>query len=105
MKYEAIERMQDEYPVARLCAVLGVSQSGYYAWLKREPCSRAAEDTTLKDKIVSLWQQFRRVYGAPRLYKELLAQRELLHLFWHRGLLGEWEERIRGSWWNYRGFT
>jgi putative transposase len=74
VKYEAIERMGEQYPVVRMCAVLGVSESGYYAWLKREPCQRAAEDATLKGKIVSLWQQFRRVYGAPRLYKELLSQ-------------------------------
>lgn len=74
MKYEAIARMREDYPVARLCAVLGVSASGYYAWLKREPCPRAAEDATLKGQIVSLWRQFRRVYGAPRLWEELRDQ-------------------------------
>ena len=37
MKYTAIEQWQHEFPIARLCAVLKVSASGYYAWLKRPP--------------------------------------------------------------------
>jgi putative transposase len=74
MKYEVIEQSKSEYPVKRLCVVLGVSESGYYAWLKREPSQRALQDSQLRQKIVSIWQQFRGIYGAPRIHAELLAQ-------------------------------
>ncbi|GAB5494888.1 MAG: hypothetical protein Phog2KO_51030 [Phototrophicaceae bacterium] len=37
MKYEAIQHWKDEFPIARLCKVLTVSESGYYAWVQREP--------------------------------------------------------------------
>lgn len=101
MKYEAIARMREDYPVARLCAVLGVSASGYYAWLKREPCPRAAEDATLKGQIVSLWRQFRRVYGAPRLWEELRDQgirtsiKRVARLMREAGIAGKMARRKR----------
>ena len=74
MKYEAIEKMREDYPIKLLCAVLGVSLSGYYDWRERKPSQREVEDACLKEKIVALWHKFRRIYGAPRLYRELLAQ-------------------------------
>ena len=40
MKYPAIERSKDEFPVSRLCQTLEVSASGYYAWSKRVPSTR-----------------------------------------------------------------
>jgi len=32
MKYRFIEKHQDKYSVGRICTLLGVSRSGYYAW-------------------------------------------------------------------------
>jgi transposase InsO family protein len=74
MKYSAIERTRDEFPVRRLCAVLGVSESGYYAWLKHEPSQRALENVRLRETICALWRQFRGIYGAPRIHAELRDQ-------------------------------
>ena len=42
------------YPVATQCRVLGVSTSGYYAWLKRPISRRAAADLVLKERIVAI---------------------------------------------------
>jgi len=74
MKYAAIERSKDEFPVSRLCQTLGVSVSGYYAWSKRAPSTRTVENSRLRDKIVQLWQQVRVIYGVPRIHAEMLAQ-------------------------------
>jgi transposase InsO family protein len=71
MKYEAIERYKAEFPIARLCAVLEVSESGYYAWLKRDLCDRDLENASLTEQIVAIWRKFRRIYGAPRIWIEL----------------------------------
>lgn len=74
MKYEAIEQSKADFPISRLCAVLSVSESGYYAWLKREPGARDIESNTLAEQIIQIWHKFRRIYGAPRIWPELVAK-------------------------------
>ena len=59
-----------------MCRVLGLSPSGYYAWLKRPPSNRARQDQALREKIVQIWNENRRVYGRPRLHAELRARGE-----------------------------
>ena len=68
MKYEAIERYKAEFPIVRLCAVLEVSESGYYAWLKREVCVREAENASLTEQVMAIWLKLRKIYGAPRIW-------------------------------------
>ena len=59
------------YPVSIMCALLGVSKSGYYAWAGRAPSDRALTDAWLLEKIREIWADHRRVYGAPRIHAEL----------------------------------
>jgi len=54
-----------------MCRVLGVSRSGYYAWLKRAPSARCEEDERLKVRIDEIHEQSRGTYGVPRIYIEL----------------------------------
>jgi transposase InsO family protein len=54
------------------CRVLGVSESGYYAWRKR-PCSaRAVRDAWLTDRIRAIHAASRGTYGARRVRAELV---------------------------------
>lgn len=55
----------------RLCRTLGVSRSGYYAWLNREDSDRDRHDAVLKEGIRELHQGYRRAYGAPRVHMAL----------------------------------
>lgn len=57
--------------VATLCRVLGVSKSGYYAWLYRKPSRRNEENEHLTQRIRTAFEQNRRAYGSPRIYWEL----------------------------------
>jgi transposase InsO family protein len=57
-----------------MCQVLEVSESGYYAWLKREPSEREQEDKKLGDLIEDAYQKNRQVYGIPRIHAELKEQ-------------------------------
>lgn len=40
MRFRFIEDHRDKFPVKRMCQVLGVSPSGYYAWCGRPPNKR-----------------------------------------------------------------
>ena len=35
-----MDMLSHEYPVKDICKMMGVSRSGYYKWLRREPSSR-----------------------------------------------------------------
>jgi transposase InsO family protein len=74
MSYECVKTCADEFPVLRVCEVLKVSESGYYAWLKRTPSQREQANQSLKMWIQKIWEQFKQCYGAPRIYAELQAQ-------------------------------
>jgi len=50
-----------------------VREGSYYAWLRREPSARAIENTMLLKQIKDLWHHFRGIYGAPRIWSELVA--------------------------------
>ena len=65
---------QASYPVRRMCDLLGVSPSGYYAWLNRSPSPRERADRELRDRIVEVHSRSRGIYGAPRVHAELAAE-------------------------------
>jgi transposase InsO family protein len=58
-----------------MCAALGVSRSGYYAWAGgREPGPRQKRREELAEQIRRVHEQSRRTYGSPRVYQELKAR-------------------------------
>jgi putative transposase len=61
------------WPVALLCEALGVSRSGFYAWLRRGPSARSHRDEVLSAKIRTSFQASDRTYGARRVWHDLLA--------------------------------
>lgn len=54
-----------------LCRVLGVSPSGFYAWLQRPPSRRAVANAQLSATIQQVHAASHGVYGAPRVHAEL----------------------------------
>ena len=51
MKFRFIEKHQNKYSVGRICALLGVSRSGYYAWKNHKPSQREQLNQALIDHI------------------------------------------------------
>lgn len=54
-----------------MCGVLGVSRSGFYEWLNRQPSRRAREDQRLLGLIRMSFAQSDSTYGSPRVWDDL----------------------------------
>jgi transposase InsO family protein len=61
------------HAVARLCRMVGASVSGFYAWLRAIPATRARAEAEaeLRGHVGRIFSARRRVYGAPRIRAEL----------------------------------
>jgi len=74
MTYQFIEQYKQEFPIVVMCHVLGVSESGFYAWRKRPVCRRKREDAQLTQEIRQVFVTHRGRYGSPRIHRELQDQ-------------------------------
>src|SRR3954462_4898186 len=72
-KYAFVSAERANHAVATLCRVVGVSVSGFYAWLRAIPIlqSKAAAEAELRGHIGRIFTARRRVYGSPRVHAEL----------------------------------
>jgi len=73
MMFGFVAKHRGIWPVAFLCEALGVSRSGFYAWLRRGPSARSHRDEMLSAKITTSFQASDRTYGARRVWHDLLA--------------------------------
>jgi len=73
MRYQFIQDHQNEFPVRRMCHVLGVSPSGYYAWQARPLSRRVQANQKLLPEIRAIYNRSRKTYGRPRVHAELRA--------------------------------
>ena len=72
-RFRFIEAEKAGHSVVRLCRVLGVSPSGYYAWRTRPPAPRTRANEALTVEIRAIHARSRGTYGAPRVHAELRA--------------------------------
>ena len=73
MKFGFIAKHRAIWPIKWLCEALGVSRSGFHAWLTRSPSRRAREDEVLSAKVRASFLDSDRTYGARRIWHDLLA--------------------------------
>ena len=74
MKYTFIAAHTGQFSVQRMCRVLGVQRSGYYAWRRREPSGREQANQALLRIIEAEHQASRNTYGSPRIQVALRQQ-------------------------------
>ena len=74
MKFAFIAKHRGIWAVAWLCEALGVSRSGFHAWLTRAPSRRAREDDEIGAKVRASHIGSYRTYGARRVWHDLLAE-------------------------------
>jgi len=70
------EHLADTFPVSVCCSVLEVSRSGYYAQIGRPPGVRAVRRKELADKVKTIHERNRGVYGSPRVCAALRGEGE-----------------------------
>lgn len=74
MKFGFVAKHRGIWPAARMCEALGVSRSGFHAWLTRSPSARARSDEQLATAIRTSFLGSDRTYGARRVWRDVLAE-------------------------------
>lgn len=69
---------EEGLPAQLACRVLGVSESGFYAWRSRSPSARSIRHAWLTDLITEIHQNSQGRYGARRVHAELRLGRGIL---------------------------
>ena len=73
MKFAFIAKHRAIWPLSWLCGALGVSRSGFHAWLTRPPGKRALEDERIAPKVRASFLASDWTYGARRVWHDVLA--------------------------------
>lgn len=74
-RYVVIDELKHKQTVKELCVYLGISRSGYYAYLKRKD---KHIDEDLKVKIRTIYEQRNKTVGYRRIQDELFRQYRLV---------------------------
>jgi len=86
-----------------ICRCLAVSRSGYYAWRRRLPSSRARQDVRLRVEVAASHTASRRTYGSPRILRDLheeghrVSRKCVARLMRELGLEGRRKRRFRAT--------
>lgn len=79
MKYAWMKEHRDQYTIKQLCRVLQVSKSGFYAWRKRRPSSRANRTALIHQSVEQVFKESHGIYGSYKIAEELKKDERLEH--------------------------
>ena len=71
MKFQLIDAKKAALPIERMCPLLNVSGSGYYAWKHRGPSRRQLDDMVFLAHIRAHFTASNGTYGSPRMHVDL----------------------------------
>ena len=74
MTFGFIEAEKASFPISRMCHVLGVSQSGFFAWQDRPACRRQQQDLVYLAHIRTAFALSNGTYGSPRMHRDLVDE-------------------------------
>lgn len=72
MRFGFVAKHREAWPVAMICEALGVSRSGFYAWLTRPRSRRSLEDEVMGRRVRLSFVDSDRTYGARRVWRDVL---------------------------------
>ena len=91
-KAEAAHKAKRRVSVSGMLKILGVSRSGYRAWLKHVPSNAEKRRESVKAKIKDIYDKSKQNYGAPKITQvlrktgETIFERTVIWKFTMRGL-------------------
>ena len=71
MKYRAMQRYSSDFDVSKMCQLLEVSRSGYYASLRRPESQRSKRQKEVLEQIKVIHKDNHFIYGSPSITREL----------------------------------
>ncbi|MBS3981715.1 MAG: IS3 family transposase [Rhodobacteraceae bacterium] len=74
MTFGFIEAEKASFPISRMCRVLEVSQSGFFAWQERPACRRQQQDMVYLAHIRTAFALSNGTYGSPRMHRDLVDE-------------------------------
>ena len=75
---ETAHKAKRQVSVSGMLKHLGVSRSGYHAWLKRVPSNTEKRREAVKAKIQDIYDESKQNYGAPKITRELRKSGEII---------------------------
>lgn len=73
MKFGFVAKHRGAWPVLLMCEALGVSRTGFYAWLSRPRSLRSLSDEVIGAQVHHSFIASDRTYGARRVWHDVLA--------------------------------
>ncbi|WP_406565995.1 IS3 family transposase [Allitabrizicola rongguiensis] len=74
MSFAFIEAEKASVPIHRMCRVLDVSQSGFFAWHDRPACQRRRQDMVHPAHIRTVFSLSNGTCGGPRMHRDLIDE-------------------------------
>jgi len=97
--FRFIDAEKANYPVRMMCRLLGVSPSGYYAWVLRPMSTRELQDQMLLVLVKESHERSRNTYGSPRIHADLtdagigIGRKRVARLMCRAGIRGAYRRR------------
>lgn len=102
MIFRFIRDHAEQFSVGKMCRVLGVSRSGYYAWRQRPPSRRKQANERLLVEIKAIHAKKNHdTYGSPRVHEELsengisCGRHRVARLMKHHGIRARQARKFR----------
>jgi len=71
IRFRFVQDHQTDWPVKRMCELVELPRSSWYAWASRTPTAREIADAELLETIRDIYKRSRRTYGSPRVLGQL----------------------------------
>lgn len=95
-KAEAAHKAKRRVSVSGMLKILGVSRSGYRAWLKHVPSNAEKRRESVKAKIKDIYDKSKQNYGAPKITQVLRKTGETISERTVGQYMKQWALRLSG---------
>lgn len=72
MRFSFVDAEKANFKISQLCAVMGVTRQGFYAFLRRSKGLRAVRRAELRQRVREVFDRSYGTYGSPRVQRVLI---------------------------------